>query len=141
MHKKTEMMLSKVKTILVENEYISAQELAKKCYCKPPTIYRIIRNLRLSGIGVIPTKNGYILSEFAKKSDDVGFIRRCFGRRTSDIIALGAIEKDVRLRWSGVEDKNNINNVLKYLSIKPTNTEKAKVGIKYLLSSVNGKGN
>ena len=140
MYEKTKTMMNKVRTYLVENEYISAEELAKKCHCCNGTIYRIIRNLRLSGIGVIPTRNGYVLSEFAKKSDDVGFIRRCFGRRTSDIIALAAVENDVRLRWSGVEDKNNINNILKYLSIKPTNTEKAKSGIKYLLSSVNGKG-
>lgn len=141
MQQKTKLMMGKVKDLLIKNEYINAYELAKECKLSTPSIYRIIRNLRLEGVGIIPTKNGYILSEFAKKSDDVGFIRRCFGRRTSDIIALGSIEKDVRLRWNGVEDKTNINNVLKYLSIKPTNTEKAKTGIKYLLSSVNGKGN
>lgn len=141
MRGKTKEMLNKVNTLLLENEYISALELAQKCKLCTGSIYRIIRNLRLEGVGIIPTKKGYILSSYAKKSDDVGFIRRCFGRRTSDIIALGAVEKDIRMRWSGVEDKNNINNVLKYLSIKPTNTEKAKTGIKYLLSSVNGKGN
>lgn len=141
MHDKTKQMMGKVKTILIENEYISAWEIAKRCKLSVQSIYRIVRYLRLEGIGIIPTKNGYVLSEFAKKSDDVGFIRRCFGRRTSDVIALGAIEKDVRIRWSGVEDKNNINNIFKYLSIKPTNTEKAKTGMKYLLSTVNGKGN
>lgn len=141
MHKKTEMMMGKVKDLLIKNNYIHAYELAQKCKLGTGSIYRIIRNLRLEGIGIIPTKKGYILSEFAQKSDDVGFMRRCFGRRTSDVIALGAIEKDVRLRWNSVEDKNNINNIFKYLSIKPANTEKAKTGIKYLLSSVNGKGN
>ena len=140
MHKKTETMINKVKTILFENEYMSSSEISKRCHCSNQTIYRIIRKLRLMGVGVIPTKQGYILSEFAKKSDDVGFIRRCFGRRTSDIIALKAIEKDVNLRWNAVTDKNNINNIFKYLSINPTNTDKAKCGIKYMLTSVNGKG-
>lgn len=140
MQSKTVSMMNKVNTILIENEYVHADELAKKCHLSVQSIYRIVRLLRLEGVGIIPSKNGYVLSEFAKKSDDVGFIRRCFGRRASDIIALGAIEKDVRLRWSGVEDKNNINNIFKYLSIKPTGVEKAKTGIKYLLSSVNGKG-
>lgn len=141
MRKKTEMMMGKVKDLLIKNNYIHAYDLAQKCKLSPQSIYHIIRKLRLQGIGIIPTKKGYILSEFAQKSDDVGFMRRCFGRRTSDIIALGAIEKDVRLRWNNVEDKTNINNIFKYLSIKPTNAEKAKTGIKYLLSSVNGKGN
>lgn len=140
MRGKTKEMLNKVNTLLIENEYISAQELAKHCHLGTGSIYRIIRMLRLNGVGIIPTKKGYVLSAYAKKSDDVGFIRFCYGRRTSDIVALGAAEKDIQLRWSGIEDKNNINNVFKYLAIKPTNFNKAQTGIKYLLSSVNGKG-
>lgn len=141
MHGKTKEMINKVNTLLIENEYISAQELAQRCHLCRGSIYRIIRMLRLEGVGIIPTKKGYVLSAYAKKSDDVGFIRRCYGRRTSDVIALGAIEKDIRIRWSGIEEKNNINNVFKYLSIKPSNPEKAKSSIKFLLTSVNGKGN
>lgn len=141
MQKKTELMINKVKHLLLKNNYIHAFELAKLCGLSPVSIYRIIRLLRLEGIGVIPTKKGYILSEFAQKPDDVGFMRRCFGRRTSDIIALGAMENDIRKRWSAVEDKNNLNNIFKYLSIKPTNTEKAQKSIKYMLTHVNGKGN
>lgn len=138
---KTKDLLKKIKTILIENEYVTADVLAQKCHLSTKSIYRAIRFLRIEGIGIIPTKKGYVLSEFAKKTDDVFFIRRCFGRRTSDIIALSAIEKDVRLRWSGVEDKNNINNVLKYLSIKPQLIKNASKNVTYLLSSVNGKGN
>lgn len=141
MQKKTELMMNKVQDLLIKNNYISSYELAKKCRLSITSIYRMIRNLRLKGIGVIPTRNGYILSEFAKKSDDVGFIRRCLGRRSSDIIALGAMEADLNNRWNSVEDKKNINNIFRYLSIKPTNTEKITSSIKYMLTHVNGKGN
>lgn len=141
MQKKTQDMVNKVKYLLLKNNYISAFEIAKHCRLSVISIYRIIRYIRLEGTGVIPTKKGYILSEFAQKSDDVGFIRRCFGRRTSDVISLGAMENDIKKRWAAVEDKNNLNNVFKFLSIKPTNTEKAKKSIKYMLTHVNGKGN
>jgi biotin operon repressor len=141
MQKKTEEMIEKVKDLLIKNNYISASDLAQKCHLSVYSIYKIIRFIRLDGIGVTPTQKGYVLSEFAQKSDDVGFMRRCFGRRTSDIISLSAMEKDIRSRWSAVEEKNNLTNVFKYLSINPTNTGKAQKSIKYMLSHVNGKGN
>jgi len=139
MQKKTEMMVNKVKDLLIKNNYISASEIAKHCGLSIVSIYRIIRYIKLEGIGVIPTKKGYVLSEFAQKSDDVGFIRRCLGRRTSDIISLRAMEKDIRTRWSSIED--NINNIFKYLSIKPTNADKAAKSMKCMLTHINGKGN
>jgi len=139
--KRTEEMLNKIKTLLLKNNYIDAASLAKECNLSVHSIYRAIRILRVNGTGIIPTKNGYILSEFAKKSDDVGFIRRCFGRRTSDVIALSAINKDIQKRWASIEDQKNMSAVFKYLSIKQTGTEKAKKSMKYMLSYVNGKGN
>jgi biotin operon repressor len=139
--KKTEEMLNKIKKLLLKNNYIDAASLAKECNLSVHSIYRAIRILRVNGTGIIPTKNGYILSEFAKKSDDVGFIRRCFGRRTSDVIALSAINKDIQKRWASIEDQKNMSAVFKYLSIKQTGTEKAKKSMKYMLSYVNGKGN
>ncbi len=141
MQKRTEEMLNKIKTLLLKNNYIDAASLAKECNLSVHSIYRAIRILRVNGTGIIPTKNGYILSEFAKKSDDVGFIRRCFGRRTSDVIALSAINKDIQKRWASIEDQKNMSAVFKYLSIKQTGTEKAKKSMKYMLSYVNGKGN
>lgn len=142
MHKKTELMINKVKDLLIKNNYISAIEIAKHCKLSVFSIYRIIRFIRLEGIGIVPTQKGYILSEFAQKSDDVGFIRRCFGRRTSDIISLSAMEKDLCSRWGSVEDRNNLHNVLKYFSINPAGTtkDKAQKSMKYMLTYVNGKG-
>lgn len=137
MRQKTALMIKKVHDLLKENEYLTTDELCKKCHLKRWSIYQIIRYLRLESIGVIPTRKGYILSEFAKKNDDVHFMRRCFGRRTSDLIALSAAEPDITKRWKGIEDKNNITQVFKYLAIHPSNTNQAQKGIKYLLESIN----
>lgn len=136
MREKTAIKVKKLHNLLNENNYLSTKELTKKLNKSAPTIYRMIRYLRLEGIGIIPTRKGYVLSESANKQDDVHFIRRCFGRRTSDLLALQTAQSDIQNRWNAVEDKNNINQVLKYLSINPTNTNKANDGIKYLLSSV-----
>lgn len=141
MREKTKLMIKKVHDLLINNNYLTTNDLSKSCHLSRYTIYRIIRQLRLEGVGIIPTKNGYVLSESAQKSDDVGFIRRCFGRRTSDLIALHAAEKDISKRWKGVEDKNNINQVFKYLSLNPTNEKKAENGLKYMLTHINNKGN
>lgn len=138
---KTKIMIGKVHGLLKDNDYLTADDIQKACRLSRWSVYQIIRHLRLDGIGIIPTKKGYILSEFARKNDDVHFMRRCFGRRTSDLIALSAAEQDITKRWRAVEDKNNINQVFKYLAINPNNTKRAENGLKYLLSHVNGKGN
>lgn len=122
--------VKKVHTALLENNYQTADELAEKCYLKRSTIYRVIRLLRIENIGVISTKKGYILSEFAKKSDDVGFIRRCYGRRASDFIAIQAALKDINSRWNSISDKKIMSIMLHPLS---TNISKTQ-GMKALLS-------
>lgn len=136
MREKTAMMVKKVHSLLTDKNYLTAKEICSALRIKPWTIYKIVRFLRLEGIGIIPTKKGYVLSESADKSDDVGFIRKCFGRRASDLIALNAAQADIQKRWHAVEDKNNINQVFKYLSLNPQNEKKATDGIKYLLTSV-----
>lgn len=136
MRQKTVIYLKKIHDLLIENNYMTTKDIKSKCHISNYQVYKSIRLLRMEGIGIIPTKKGYILSEFASRPDDVGFIRKCFGRRTSDLIALQAAQNDIQFRWNGVEDKNNINQVFKYLSINPTNQKKATDGIKYLLSSI-----
>lgn len=137
MKEKTAMMIKKVHTLLKENEYLTTEYLCKNCRLGKWSIYNIIRYLRISGVGVLPTKKGYILAEFAKKRDDVHFMRRCFGRRTSDLIAMRAAEPHIIKRWNGIEDKNNVTQVLKYLAIHPSNENRAQKGVKYLLESIN----
>ena len=71
---KSERYFKKVKDILIKYEYIKAQEIAIKCKLSTWKIYQIIKQMRLIGIGVISTRQGYVLSEFAKHGDDTGFI-------------------------------------------------------------------
>lgn len=140
MREKTKLMVKRVHDLLIQNEYITTAEIAKKCGLKPWSVHSIIRRLRLAGIGVLSTYKGYILAEYAKQPDDVTFVRRIMGRRASDIIAIQAAEKHIRKRWKTIEGKNNIRNVLDYLSPIRSNTEKAQNSMAYLLSYVNGKG-
>ena len=109
MRSKTVEMIGKIKSLLTEETgYLTAKQLGKKCNLCPGSIHRIIKIMRESGTGVIPTKVGYILSEFATKSDDVGFVRRLNGRRTSDFFSFKSAEPDIRKRWNSLEDKKVI---------------------------------
>jgi len=136
MKPKTNDMFKKVHTALIENSYLTANQLAELCGLTVSSIYTIIRKLRLQGIGVHPTKQGYILSEFATKQDDVGFIRRCYGRRAGDFIAIQAANKHINLRWRTVQDKTVLKSLLDPLSSDVTKTK----GMQILLTHKNSKG-
>jgi hypothetical protein len=139
MREKTKMMIKKVHNLLVKNEYMTSYDLGKKCNLHPWSIRRIIKHLRIEGIGIIATSKGYILAEYAKQSDDVTFVRRIMGRRASDTICIQSARRHIQKRWRSVEGKNNINNVLTYLS--PINDgSEAQNSLKYLLTYVNSKG-
>lgn len=109
---KTLEMFEKVKTLLIENDYMFAEDIAKKCHLSSASIYRLIRIMRMEGIGVQPTPKGYVLSEFAQKRDDVHFLRRLNGRRTSDFIAVRAATPFLKKRWSTMEDKRNLGLII-----------------------------
>jgi hypothetical protein len=129
--------VNKVKNALVENEYQTAKQLAEICRMKPCSVHRIIRFMRLAGIGVLTTNKGYVLSEFAKKRDDVNFIRRLYGRRTSDFIAIRAAEGDIRHRWNSIEEKQQFKLIMEPLSVDLSNSK----GMKILLNkTTNSKG-
>lgn len=121
---------SKVKTCLTDNEYQTAKQLGEKCRLKPTAIHRVIRFLRISGIGVLTTNKGYVLSQFAKKTDDVNFIRRLYGRRTSDYLALKAAEPDISHRWRSIEDSRQLKLLISPLNVDLSNSQ----GMKVLLS-------
>jgi hypothetical protein len=105
-------MMKKVQNLLTEKEYLSAKEIAKLCNLNIGAVYRIIRIMRSEGIGAHVTPKGYILSEFAKKTDDVHFFRRLNGRRVSDYLALQAAAPHIKKRWRGVEDKRNLGIIM-----------------------------
>jgi biotin operon repressor len=102
-------MMRKVKGLLTESDgYLSATDLSKKCKMSKQSVYNMIRNLRLGGVGIIPGVSGYVLSEYAKKNDDVYFLRRLHGQRTGAFIALRAAEPDIRNRWRGVTARDEL---------------------------------
>ena len=109
MRNSTKAMLKKVKGLLAEADgYLTATDLSKKCKMSRQSVYVMIRNLRLGGVGVIPTPKGYVLSGYAKKNDDVYFLRRLHGQRTGAYIALRAAEPDIRDRWTGLQAQKEL---------------------------------
>jgi len=96
-------MVTKAHSILSEGIPVPAKILAAKCGLKAASAYRMVRIMREEGIGIIPTKAGYLLAEHATKRDDVFFLRKLNGRRTSDYIALNGCIDEMSKRWKGVE--------------------------------------
>lgn len=133
--------VKKIMRLLEAGDYVDSYQLSSKSGMSRIMIYRLIRKMRIDGIGIIPTKRGYILSEFAQLTDDVSFVRRCLGRRTSDIIAMGASKKDILSRWYSIPDgKNNLTPLISHLTAPITIQNKAQKGLKFMLSHINNKG-
>lgn len=109
MKNKTKNLIPLIKTLLTDNnEYIPAEKIAQRFKISKVMVYKVIRLLRESGIGVLSCPQGYILSEFAKKKDDVHFLRRLHGRRTSDHIALYAAFPHIKKRWSTISEQKRL---------------------------------
>jgi biotin operon repressor len=137
MKQKVSNSVNKVKNALVDNEYQTARELADKCGMQPCSVYHVIRNMRVAGIGIMSTNKGYVLSEFAKKTDDVNFIRRLYGRRASDFIAISAAQRDIQKRWNTIEEKREFKLLVEPLTVDISNSK----GMRILLDkSTNSKG-
>lgn len=137
MRAKTHEMVKRVKRMLRDKEYMTSREIAGEIGMCQGSACRIIRMMRMQGIGVHTTKNGYILSSRARKTDDVGFLRRLNGRRTSDVIALSAAESSIKNRWRSLEDRTHLRLVVDPLAGNPS---KLAEGMKVLVSKVNNKG-
>lgn len=112
MRGKTVEMMQKVKDLLIENTYMTAEALAEKCNMSTTSIYRIIKLLRQENIGVHVTPNGYVMSEYAQLHDDTHFIRRLQGRRVSDYMAISAAAPHIKKRWKGLESAKNMGVIL-----------------------------
>lgn len=131
----TDGMVDKVHSFLVDFEYQTAGQLAERCGMKSCSIYRIIRIMRLRNIGVLTTNNGYVLAEYAKKKDDVNFMRRLYGRKVSDYIAAKAAERHIRRRWKSIEQKEDLRLMMSPLIVDITESN----GMKVLLTKVESK--
>ena len=137
MHAKTTEMMGKFQQLLIDNEYMPAKDLAEKTGMSKGSIFRMIRILRENHIGVLVTRKGYVLSKYAKKNDDVTYLRRLLGRRTSDYVSLVAARPDILHRWRSVSDRRTLRMITSPLTMSP---KQLTTGMKIVLSKVNGMG-
>jgi biotin operon repressor len=126
---KGEELRNQIKKLLEENQYMFGRQLAKHFKVCVGTICLQIRKMREDGIGVHVTKHGYTLSEFATKKDDVGFLRRLYGRRASDFYAVQAALPHINHRWNSVEEKDTLKILSSNFGVNLTNFKK---GLKLL---------
>lgn len=136
MRVKTKEMIGRVKTLLTEEQYQKANQIAKAIRSSIGTVFRIIRLMRETGIGVHWTKSGYTLSQHATKKDDVDYLHRLCGRRASDYIAIKAAEPHLRHRWNSVTDRRNLGLILSPLN---ANQRALSSGMKLLSDKRDGK--
>jgi len=98
--------------------YMSAQKIADQCHISVYRVYSAIRALRTgykknAPIGVHAVSDGYILSEYATKQDDVEMFRRLNGSRTSVYIIASASAPHISKRWNTIEDKKAFELIMK----------------------------
>lgn len=138
MLQRTTEMMKKMKNLLVDKEYVTSFELAESCGLSRSSIYRMVRLLREDGVGIIPAKKGYILAEYATRSDDVHFLRKLNGRRTSDFISLRSSEKFLRRRWRSITDRETLRLLVSPLKANLKVLQKGEEVLRKK-SSMNGK--
>ena len=112
-------LIKRVKELLTEaTTHLTAEKLADSCKASIYRIYAAIRALKEGTkdrlpIGIHSVKYGYILSEFASKQDDVEFLRRLNGARTSVYVSANAAAPHIMKRWNAVEDKRAFQLIFK----------------------------
>ena len=97
---------------------LKAETLAEKCHVSTCRVYTAIRSIKQGvkdrlPIGVHSLRAGYVLSEFASKTDDVQLFRRLNGATASAFITANAAAPHVRKRWNSVEDKRTYELIMK----------------------------
>lgn len=98
-------IIPKIHSLLTDNATLRAKDLAKGCHATVAQVYQAVRLMREDSTGVMPVKGGYVLSKYATKKQDVEFMRRMNGRRTSDTISVLAAKPDIKKRWKTFEDR------------------------------------
>jgi DNA-binding transcriptional regulator GbsR (MarR family) len=129
--RKVNEMAGRIATILTDNPHASAKFIMEGTGLRKSSVYYFIRKMREIGTGIHSTSKGYVLSEYATKKDDVDFIRRLFGRRASDIIALSAAKTHIENRWKSLSDKRSLHALIAPLV---PNSKVLSVGKKTLLT-------
>ena len=112
-------LVKKVHYLLISTtDCMTAAMLADNCKSSIYRIYSAIRALKEGEknrlpIGIHSIRNGYILSEYASKQNDVELMRKLNGARTSIYITANAASPHIRNRWSSIEDKKVFELIMK----------------------------
>jgi DNA-binding CsgD family transcriptional regulator len=114
MRKKLTDMADKVVTLLTENQYMTTREIADKTHLSVNSVRVIIKHLR-SQVGIISSRKGHILAEYASVQDDVEFLRRLNGRRASDVMSLEGVRRHIEKRWKTLGYNRQLNLSMKSL--------------------------
>lgn len=136
---KTEEKLRKLHKIFLDNPkiYFKTEVLAQKMRESFFTIRRLVKIMRLRNIGIMPTRQGFILSKYASQRDDVAFMRRINGHHAADCLALMATKEDIKERWSSLVDKKNVIKLLdSFISEEHEILKRDKIMIEYKEISV-----
>lgn len=113
------------------------KEIAANLKISVSKVYQIIRKLREDGVGIIPGKKGYVKAEFATKIDDLQFMRKIYGRRVSDFLALSTSKPHIEKRWNALPNgKKKLQSLLAPLSEDIVNS----VGFKNLQIEFENEG-
>jgi biotin operon repressor len=95
-----------------EDTHVKAPKIARKLRMSRSSVYRTLKLIRRSGVGVHRTKKGYILSRIASKQDDISFLNYMSGRRQGDFYALSASKKDIIKRWPTLKEQHELQMML-----------------------------
>jgi biotin operon repressor len=132
LREKTEVDLDKLnETLSLCKEHQSAYIIASKLGWKPAKVRRLIRLLKMRGVGILPGRGGYILSAYADQRDDVFLIKKVYGRHASDVITISAARSDMEKRWRRPEDRRALQALLGPINIDLSNTRSVKLLTEY----------
>lgn len=121
--------MSKIQHILNKGERVSIDTLMKETLSSKSSIYRYITLLSQQGVGIYSGKNGYILSKYAEKRDDVHFLRRINGFHASSVIRLQASIASIRNRWRGIEHQKLLQDITKPLQTPDNILKKSNIAL------------
>ena len=125
MQVKSKEMLTRVKQILVDNQYVYAHQIASQTGLTTAGVYKAISILRVSGIGVYASRKGYILAEFATQRDDIENSRKLVSRRTADYINFSAAERHMKKRWgNSLTCVESVRRMITFSSVTMNNSIK-----------------
>ena len=113
-------LLKKLRGLLIDSpkKGIPAKELANALAIPISRIYGLVRQLKEGygqnrPLGIHPLKDGYILSEYATRNQDVELLRKLNGIRVSIAVTANSAAPWIKPRWNSIQDKRDFAIVMR----------------------------